>query len=114
MKLDVNELYHQYIVRIVIFSLFLYKRQIRQPNVYKFSVLAFTKKRLPWKINLKIDTGLELDKEDQRDILLEEILNDVETDYMTTVTVTFTTPLKETTMEIDLRDEEKYQNFLYS
>jgi len=77
-------------------------------------VLAFTKKRLPWKINLKIDTGLELDKEDQRDILLEEILNDVETDYMTTVTVTFTTPLKETTMEIDLRDEEKYQNFLYS
>lgn len=114
MKLDVNEIYHQYIVRVVVFSLFLYKRQIRQPNVYKLSVIAFTKKRLPWKINLVIDTGIQLDKEEQRDILLEELLNDVESDYMKTVTVTFTTPLKETTMTIDLSDEEKYQNFLYS
>ena len=114
MKLDVNEIYHQYIVRVVVFSLFLYKRQIRQPNVYKLSVIAFTKKRLPWKINLVIDTGIQLDKEEQRDILLEELLNDVESDYMKSVTVTFTTPLKETTMTIDLSDEEKYQNFLYS
>ncbi len=113
MKLDVNEMYHQYIVRVVIFSLFLFKRQLRQPNVYKFSVIGFVKRRLPWKINLVIDTGLELDKEDQRDIILEELLNDVETDYMTSVTVTFTTPLKETTMTIDLRDEERYENFLY-
>ena len=113
MKLDVNEMYHQYIVRVVIFSLFLFKGQLRQPNVYKFSVIGFVKRRLPWKINLSIDTGLELDKEDQRDIILEELLNDVETDYMASVTVTFTTPLKETTMTIDLRDEEKYQKFLY-
>lgn len=114
MKLDINEIYHQYIVRVVIFGLFLYKRQIRQPNVYKLSVIAFTKKRLPWKINLVIDTGIQLDKEEQRDIILEELLNDVESDYMKSVTVTFTTPLKETTMTIDLSDEDKYQNFLYS
>lgn len=114
MKLDINEIYHQYILRVVIFGLFLYKRQIRQPNVYKLSVIAFTKKRLPWKINLVIDTGIQLDKEDQRDIILEELLNDVESDYMKSVTVTFTTPLKETTMTIDLSDEDKYQNFLYS
>jgi hypothetical protein len=93
---------------------FLYRRQIRQPNVFKLSVLGFTKKRLPWKINLKIDTGLKLDKEDEREILLEEILNGVESDYLSFVTVTFTTPLKETTIEIDLKDEEKYQSFLYN
>ena len=114
MKLDINEIYHQYIVKIVIFSVFLYRRQIRQPNVFKLSVIGFTKKRLPWKINLKIDTGLKLDKEDEREILLEEILNGVESDYLSFVTVTFTTPLKEITMNIDLSDEKKYEHYLYS
>ena len=114
MKLDINEIYHQYIIRIVIFSLFLHKRYIKQTNIYKLSVLGFTKKRIPWKINLTIDTGIRLSKEDERDLVLEEILNDVESDYLSTVTVTFTTPLKEMTMEIDLKDESKYQNFLYT
>lgn len=114
MKLDMNEIYHNYIVRVVIFALFTFKRQIRQPNVYKMSVITFTIKRLPWKINLVIDTGLKLDKEDEREILLEELLNGVESDYLSTVTVTFTTPLKETTMNIDLTDESKYSHYLYS
>jgi len=113
MKLDINEVYHQYIVRIVIFSLFIYKRQIKQPNVYRLSVMAFVRKRIPWKIDLIIDTGIPLDREEQRDLALDEILNDIKSDYMTTVMVTFTTPLKTITMDIDLKDEEKYQNFLY-
>jgi hypothetical protein len=113
MKLDINEVYHNYIVRVVIFALFTYKRQIRQPNVYKISVMTFAIKRLPWKINLVIDTGLKIDKEDEREILLNELLEGVESDYLTTVTVTFTTPLKEITIEVDLKDEDKYQNFLY-
>ena len=114
MKLDINEVYHNYIVRIVIFALFTFKRQIRQPNIYKISVIKFTIKRLPWKINLVIDTGLKLDKEDEREILLEEILNGVESDYLSIVPVTFSTPLKEVTMNIDLSDEEKYSHYLYS
>jgi hypothetical protein len=114
MKLDMNEIYHNYIVRIVIFALFTFKRQIRQPNVYKISVIKFTIKRLPWKINLVIDTGLKLDKEDEREILLEELLNGIESDYLSIVTVTFSTPLKEVTMNIDLSDEKKYEHYLYS
>ena len=114
MKLDINEIYHNYIIKIVIFALFLYKRQIRQPNVYKISVIRFTIKRLPWKINLVIDTGIKLDKEDERDLIIDEILNGIESDYLSTVTVTFTTPLKETTMLIDLSDERKYEEYLYS
>ena len=114
MKLDINEIYHNYIIRTVIFSLFLYKRMIRQPSAYKLAVYSFLKKRLPWKIDLRIDTGIKLDKEDEREILLEEILNGVESDYLTTVTVTFVTPLKETTMLIDLSDEKKYEEYLYS
>ena len=114
MKLDINEIYHNYIIKVVIFALFLYKRQIRQPNVYKISVIRFTIKRLPWKINLVIDTGIKLDKEDERDLIIDEILNGIESDYLSTVTVTFTTPLKETTMLIDLSDERKYEEYLYN
>lgn len=114
MKLDINKIYHNYIVRIVIFSLFLYKRQIRQSNVFKLSVDSFIKKRLPWKINLIIDTGIKMAKEEEeREILLNEILEGVESDWLSTVTVTFTTPLKEITLEVNLKDEEKYQKFLY-
>jgi hypothetical protein len=113
MKLDINEIYHNYIVRIVIFSLFLYKRQIRQPNVFKLSVDSFIKKRLPWKINLIIDTGIKMAKEEEREILLNELLEGLESDWLSTVTVTFTTPLKEITLEVNLKDEEKYQKFLY-
>jgi hypothetical protein len=114
MKLDVNQVNHQYITRVVIFSLFLFKRQLRQPGVYKQSVLTYVNRRLAWKINLSIDTGEKLDKQSERDILLDELLNGVESDYLTYVTVTYTTPLKETVMEINLRDESKYEKFLYS
>jgi hypothetical protein len=113
MKLDINEVYHQYIIKVVIFSLFLYKRQIRQPNVYKMSVISFVKKRLPWKINILIDTGIRLDKDDERDLILNQLLEGIESDYLTKVTVTFNTPLKEVTMEVDLADELKYEKFIY-
>ena len=113
MKLDITEIYHQYITKIIIFSLFTFKGQIRQPNVYKNSVAGFVKRRLPWKVNLVIDTGLKLDKEEEREIMLLEILDDIESDYMTTVKVTFTTPKKEVTLDIDLSDEEKYSKYLY-
>jgi len=114
MKLDINQVYHQYIIKVVIFSLFLYKRQIRQPNVYKLSVISFVKKRLPWKVNINIDTGIRLDKDDERDLILDQILEGVETDYLSKVTVTFNTPLKDVTLEVDLSDETKYEKFIYS
>jgi hypothetical protein len=114
MKLDINEVYHQYITKVVIFAVFLFKRQIRQPNVYKMSVLTYVNKRLPWKINLRIDAGERLNKEDERELLLDELLNGVENDYLSYVLITFITPLKETIMEINIKDEKKYEKFLYS
>jgi hypothetical protein len=57
---------------------------------------------------------MKLDREEEREILLEELLNGVESDYLSTVTVTFTTPLKEITMNIDLSDDKKYEHYLYS
>ena len=114
MKLDINEVYHQYITKVVIFALFLFKRQLRQPSVYKQSVITYVSKRLPWKIALRIDAGTRLGKEDEREILLGQLLDGIDTDYLSFVLVTFTTPLKQTTMEINLKDESKYERFLYS
>lgn len=115
MKLDINEVYHQYIIRVVIFAVFTFKRQLRQPNVFKQSVMTFVNKRLPWKINIYIDTGENLTKEDERDLILDELLNGIKTEYLKSVCVVFTTPLKkDCVIEIDLTDEEKYQDFLYS
>ena len=114
MKLDINEVNHNYITKVVIFAIFLFKGQIRQPNVYKMSVISYVSKRLPWRINLRINTGERLSKEDERDILLDELLNGVENDYLSYVLITFATPLKETIMEINIKDEKKYEKFLYS
>ena len=54
-----------------------------------------------------------MSKGEEREILLNELLEGVESDYISLVTVTFTTPLKEITIEVDLKDEGKYQKFLY-
>jgi hypothetical protein len=114
MQLNVNEIYHNYILRIVIFSLFTFKRQIRQPEIYTKSVTNFVNKRIPWKINLKIKTSERFNKETERDIFIDEILNGVESNYLSIVNVTLTTPLKDTHLEINLKDESKYEKFLYS
>lgn len=115
MKLEINEVYHQYIVRVVIFALFTFKRQIRQPNVYKQSVYSFVEKRLPWKIHLSVLTNSEnLSKEDERDLILEELLNNIKSDFLKNISIRFTTPLKEVEMLIDLTDEKKYEFFLYN
>ncbi len=115
MKLDINEVYHKYITKIVIFSLFAHKRMLRQPNAYRLAVIAFASKRLPWKIGLRVETLQEwMSKEESRDKALDEILYGIESDEMYSVIVSFTTPLKETFMEINLKEEEKYQKYLYS
>ena len=114
MELSINKVYHQYIVRVVVFALFTFKRQIRQPNVYKKSVYSFLEKRLPWKINLFVSTNSEnLYKEDERDLILEELLNNTKSNFLN-ISIKFTTPLKEVEMLIDLTDEKKYEFFLYN
>ena len=114
MKLDINEIYHNYITKVIIFSLFTHKRLIRQDNFFKLSVLSFVKKRIPWKINLHIDVEPRYNKRDERDIVIDNILNDKNEKFLPIITIKFTSPLKETIMIIDLGDEDKYSSFLYS
>ena len=114
MKLDINEIYHNYITKVIIFAIFTHKRQVRQNNVFKMSVLAFVKKRIPWKINLDIEVESRFNKEDERDIVIENILNGKNDKFLPLIIIKFTSPLKETIMIIDISDEEKYEKFIYS
>ena len=113
MKLDINEINHNHIVKVVIFALFLYKRQIRNTVFYKSSVMKFVRSRIPWKIDLIIETEDKLNKNEEREIILSELLDDIKSNYLTKINVTFTTPIKIVNMEIDLSDEKKYEQFLY-
>jgi len=115
MKLDINEIYHNYITRVIVFALFTYKAQVRQPNVYRQSVMVFVKKRIPWKINLDIQVEVRYSKDTERDLIIDNILNDSNNKFLPMVTIIFTSPLKETTMLIDLhQDSEKYEKYLYN
>ena len=114
MELSINKIYHQYILRIVIFALFANKSMLRQPGAYKQAVYSFLKKRLPWQIYLSIDTGEKLSLDEERELILDELLNDVKSDHLKVVIIKFTTPLKEVRMSINLANETKYQNFLYT
>jgi len=93
---------------------FLYKSDIRKPDIYKENIILFVKKRVGWKISLVIDTGKRLSKQEERSLFLDEILNDIKTDYMSSIMVSFTTPLKRVIMLVDLKQQEKYEKFIYS
>ena len=113
MELDVTKIYHQYITKMVIFSIFLFKRQIKQPSIYKLSIDTFLKKRVPWKINLEININ-KVEKDKRRNIVLDEILEDIETNLLSEINISFVTPLKKVEMNINLHEQDKYQKFFYS
>lgn len=114
MDIEINRIYHNYIIKIVIFSVFLYKNLLRSKKAYEQCVISFANKRLPWKIDLEVNTGVKLDKDTERDLLLDEILNDIPSDILSTVVVKFTTPLKRTVIEIDIKNENRYSKYLHS
>ena len=75
MKLDINEIYHNYITKVIVFAIFTYKRQSRQPAIYRQSVLLFVNRRIPWKIKLDVTIDKKYDLDEDRDLLLGDILN---------------------------------------
>jgi len=115
MKLVMNEVYHKYIIRVVIFALFTFKGQLRQPNVYKQSIDSFVKKRIPWKVELFILIGNEgISKEEQRDLILDELLSNNKNDFLKNIFIKIKTTFSEVELLVDLTNEKKYERLLYS
>jgi hypothetical protein len=114
-KLDAQIINHNYVTRMVVFSIFLFKNYRKEEAVYFQMINNFLKKKIGYKIDLSIECGPKLALEDSRDILIENILNDDDDfDHMNLVVATFKTALKEVNMQIDLNKEDKYENYLYS
>ena len=116
MKLDYQEILHNYITRLVVFAIFLFKEQRRQESVYRESVRSFIKRRIRTDIDLTLEVGPKLTLEDQRDLQIETILNNFdETKFLNLVVVEFKTGFKErVTLQINLNEEDKYESYLYS
>jgi len=116
LKLDYQEILHNYITRLVVFGVFLFKEQRRQESVYRESVRVFIKRRLRTDIDLTLEVGPKLTLEDQRDLQIESILNNFdETKFLNLVVVEFKTGYKEkVTLQINLNEEERYESYLYS
>lgn len=111
---NINHIYHQYIKKIIFFAVFLYKNKIKNKEEYEKLVFNFVKKRIFWEINLKINAGERLPEKEERKLILDNLLRDIENDYPIKVEVSFNSPLKQTAIFIDLNQEEKYEKFIYS
>lgn len=114
MKLDAQLINHNFVIRMVIFAVFLFKNYRKEELIYSGMINNFLKKKISLKINLTIECGPKLAIKDSRDILIENILNEEDFDHMNLVVATFKTGLKEVNIQIDLNREEKYENYLYS
>jgi len=112
-KLDVQLINHNYITRMVIFSVFLFKKYRKEENIYQQMISNFLIRKVGYSIKLQLEVGPKLSLEDQREKLIEGILNDDEVEYLNLVVVQFKTSLKEVNMQIDLNREDKYEEYLY-
>jgi len=114
MKLDVQQINHNHITRMVIFSIFLFKKYRKEENVYYQMINNFLRRKVGYSIDLKIECGPKFSIEDQRELVIDNLLNQEEFDHMNLVVAQFKTALKEVNIQIDLNQEEKYESYLYS
>lgn len=116
MDLDYQKIHHNFITRIVIFSVFLYKNLRRQENVYENSIRSFLRKRISQDIEFSLEVGPKMPKDEMRNSLIDSIFDpDSEGETLFyLVQVRFKTSLMDVNMQIDLNSEDKYEDYLYS
>ncbi len=113
MRLDVQRINHNYVTRMVIYAIFLFKNYRKDENAYHQMILNFVRRKIGYNIDLKIEVGPKLSLEDQRESVIDNLLNDVDVDLMNLVVVKFKTGDKEANIQINLNNEEKYEEYLY-
>jgi hypothetical protein len=52
--------------------------------------------------------------QDQRDLVIDSLINDDDLNFMNLVVVEFKTGFKSVNLQIDLNEEDKYEQYLYS
>jgi hypothetical protein len=111
MSLDINTIQHNYIIRMVVFSLFLHKGDLNDRELFTKRVQNFLKTKIPSILSsLKISFP-PISKEDRRLMVIDKILYE-DQNLLDLVVVTFSTPLKLVNLQVDLSDWEKWESFL--
>jgi len=117
MKIDVNEINQNYIIRLVILALFMYKDMRNQEDQYQEYVRSFVEKRLQYSTNIILDVGPKMCKKESRDLIISDILDEVDDDdrgVNNLVVAVFKAGVEEINLQINLNQEEKYESYLYS
>jgi hypothetical protein len=110
--LDIQKINHNYIIRMIIFSAFLYKSDIKNQDQYQKNVQEFISKKLP---NIEVTiSSISLSKDEFRDMTLDKILYDEESNISDFIVFKFKTSIKEVNLQIDLGNPDKYELFLYA
>lgn len=116
--LHLDKINTQYIKRIMIFACFAYSNQ-RKDNTgfYVNSVSKFIDKHLKfYPVSYKIKYGPDdANLEEKRDMIIDELVADNGSDDYNSITIYFQYPRGSGIIEftVDLRDENKYLDFLY-
>lgn len=115
MKFDYQEIHSNYVTRLVIFSVFLFKETRKQEHVFQESVRGFLKKRLHYDIDFSLEVGPKVTKDEHREMAIDAILNNNEDlEVLNLVQVRFKTGFKDINLQIDLNQELKYESIIYS
>lgn len=111
MPLDLNTIQHNYIIRIVVFSIFLHKNDIGNKDLFVRNVERFLTSKIPSILSSFKISFPPISKEDRRLMVIDKILYD-DKNLLDLIVVSFSTPLKLVNLQIDISDEEKWENFL--
>lgn len=109
MELDYNKIIHNYIIRVVIFSAFLYRNKVRDAEVYKKSVSNYIFSKTKLLIDMEVD---DIDINENRLNIINDILYGKK--YSIYVRIKIKTPLKSVSLNIDINDDKTYEKYLYS
>jgi len=114
MKLDISEINHNYITRLVIFSVFLFKNYRKNESEYQRMVSEYLRKKTRLTIDIKITCGPKYTLQEQREKSIENLLSNDEHEILNLVVIQFKTTYKEVNLQININDEEKFESYLYS
>lgn len=110
MELNIQKIKENYITRLVVFSIFLYKGMYGQLTAYNVAVTRFLDAKLGYHIDITIDTDKK-DKSELREEVLKELLDNYHSYKIVRIEYYINNVSK--SLLIDLNDEERYENYLY-
>jgi len=114
MDIDINKIHHNYLIKLVISSIIILKQYRFDEGDFNIKVNTFIEKRTPFRIDLKISVGPNEDLLTNRRNSIRNLINGDIDIKKNLIVASFKTPLESVNIQIDLKELDKYNNFLNS